>query len=124
MEKGRAIIRSSMALACAVVPSEWNECIRLFCPRGTAAQAKAMLLRLTKKPELSPVVVICARCKTISQPFLVFEKKKREKADTRHYKKNHFESMIFFHKRHSHGGVHSEDAGDKGERENHNGEGG
>jgi|GEM_PF-6494037 len=38
--------RSSTALACAVVPSEWNErtCICSFL-HWTAAQAKAMLLR-------------------------------------------------------------------------------
>ena len=38
--------RSSMALACAVVPSGWNERIGLFFLHWTAAQAKAVLLRL------------------------------------------------------------------------------
>ena len=53
MEKGRAIIRSSMALACAAVPRGQNKRMHSFHSLGTTAQAKAMLLRLTKKPELS-----------------------------------------------------------------------
>ena len=39
------VTRSSTASACAVVLREWNDCIRLFFPHWTAAQAKAVLLR-------------------------------------------------------------------------------
>ena len=47
------ISRSSMALACAVVPSEWNERMRGFFLYWTAAQAKAMLLHLLLRNNLT-----------------------------------------------------------------------
>ena len=64
-----------MALACAVVPSEWNDCIRSFLPRGTAAQAKACYSAMLLRRVNSAVrfrLKICSLVVAIKTTFPIF----------------------------------------------------